>query len=252
MEMRLIKKTVLSTAILCVLPLSGFAESSTGLYTNGQWDPACAQCWPTPRTDKNNQCKPKDCAIQGYYHCKQQNPPLVVDDDPRLISLIHSGQCTYVPKTAMNEGEAQYLNSMKVCTNVLDKMAGRFTMPANPEDASRLKVDFYLTHFKAAVLGSSAAQLKLAMDYDVGIGTKQNREKATELYQKAASQGLPFAQYAIAARYAYGITLPKDKDKAIMWLNKALQAKPLTQDDRKAQQVVAPCAIMLIERLTPT
>lgn len=252
MEMHRIKKILLSASFICLFPLSSYAESSSGLYTNGQWDSACAKCWSSPHTSANNHCKPSDCAIHGYYHCKQQNPPLAVDDDPRLISLIHAGECTYVPKTALNEGEANYIESMKYCTHVLDKMAGRFTFPANPHDASRFKMDFYLTHFKATALGSPAAHMSLAMKYDLGVGTQQDREKATEMYQKAATKGLPFAQYAMAARYAYGITLPKDKDKAIMWLNKVLHDKPLTQDDQKSQALVAPCAIKMIERLTPS
>ncbi|VVC75686.1 hypothetical protein AQUSIP_09760 [Aquicella siphonis] len=252
MERRHMKNAVAIAAALCMLPAAVYAKTSGGLYMNGQWDPACSQCWPTPRTDKNNHCKPSDCAVQGYYHCQQQNPPLSVDDDPRLISLIKSGQCTYVSRENLSAGEISYLNSMKLCTQVLDKMAGRFTLPANPADASKLKVDFYLTHFKASILGSAYAQLKLAMDYDIGMGTQQNRAKATELYREAAKKGLPFAQYAIAARYAYGITVPKDKEQAIMWLNKALTTKPATQADKKARDMVEPCAIKLIERLTPT
>ena len=149
----------------------------------------CAKCWPSPRTVKqNNHCKPSDCAVQGYYHCKMQNPPLAVDDDPRLIPLIQAGQCTYAPSVSFNAGEADYIKSLNFCTNVLDKMAGRFNLPANPEDVARQKIDFYLTRFKASILGSSGDQLKLAFDYDLGIGTKQNRNKATELYNVAAKR----------------------------------------------------------------
>ncbi|MBX3709228.1 MAG: sel1 repeat family protein [Gammaproteobacteria bacterium] len=228
-----------------------WAEEAVGLYTNGQWDPACSQCWPSPRTAENNRCTPKDCAVQGYYHCQQQDPPLAIDDDPRLVSLIKSGQCTYVPRVALNEGEAAYIHSMQLCTTILDKMAGRFISPVDSHDASKMKVDFYLTHFKANILGSAHAKLKLAIDYDNGIGTQQDRSKATELYRKAALKGFPFAQYAIGARYAYGISMPKDKDKAIMWLKKALDNRPITEADKKAQAIVTPCAIKLIERLTP-
>jgi hypothetical protein len=237
---------------LSALPSFAGADQARGLYMNGQWDSACAKCWPSPRTDKNNNCKPGDCAIQGYYHCKLQNPPLAIDDDQRLIELIKSGQCEYAPMQGLNQGEMDYLKGLRLCTAVLDKMAGRFTVPPNPENASKLKLDFYLTNFKASVLGSAADQLKLAINYDVGIGTGQDRSKATALYNAAALKGIPFAQYAIAARYAYGISMPKDKDKAIMWLNKALSNKPLTEADKKAQEIVAPCAIKLIERLTPT
>jgi len=233
--------------------ISGVSRASTtGLYMNGQWDSACAKCWPSPRTHENNHCKPGDCALQGYYHCKMQNPPLAIDDDARLISLIRSGQCTYAPRVSFNNGEADYIKHLHFCTHVLDKMAGRFNLPANPDNVARHKIDFYLTHFKASVLGSSKDQLKLAMDYDLGIGTQQNRNKATELYHAAAKKGLPFAQYAIAARYAYGISMQKNTDLAITWLNKAIHNKPTNSRDQKAQAMVTPCAIKLIERLTPS
>lgn len=251
MEIRQVAKAVILTAGLA-FSMTGLAEDSVGFFTNGQWDPACSKCWPSPRTSQNNHCTPKDCAIQGFYHCKLQNPPLAIDDDPRLLGLIQSGQCSYVPKSAMNKQELEYVEGMKICSNVLDKMAGRFNLPANEEDASKLRIDFYLTNFKANVLGSSYDQLKLAIDYDIGMGTAQDRNKATVLYDHAAKKGVPFAQYAIAARYAYGISVPKDKDKAIMWLHKALNNKPTTNADKKAQAIVAPCAIKLIERLTPT
>lgn len=250
--MRQQSKRIFILSSLCLSISSTWAEEPLGLYTNGQWDAACSQCWSSPRTAQNNHCTPKDCAIQGYYHCKQQNPPLAMDDDPRMITLIKSGECTYAPSLSLNEGEATYVKSMQVCMNVLDKMAGRYTLPPNPTDAAKLKVDFFLTHFKATVLGSASAQLKLAMDYDTGMGTQQNRSKATQLYNEAAIKGIPFAQYAIAARYAYGISMPKDTDKAIAWLKKALNNKPTTTADKKAHELVTPCAIKLMERLTPT
>jgi hypothetical protein len=239
--------------------ISGFCFASSyvnaenaGLYMNGQWDPACAKCWPLPRTDSNNHCKPSDCALQGHYRCKMQNPPLAMDDDPRLISLIKSGQCTYAPSVSFNTGEASYIKSLNYCNKVLDKMAGRYVLPGEDSNAARNRVDFYFTHFKASIFGRSQDQLKLAMDYDLGLGTRQDRSKATELYQVAADKGVPFAQYAIAARYAYGISMEKDKGKAIGWLNKTINNKPMTQADRKAQEMVTPCAIKLIERLTPS
>jgi len=228
------------------------AEHATGLYMNGQWDSACAKCWPAPRTAKNNHCKPADCAVQGYYHCKMQNPPLAMDDDPRLISLIKSGDCTYTSGETLKEGEADYVRSLSYCTRVLDKMAGRFIHPPNSQDTARNKIDFYFTHARASIFGSSKDQLKLAMDYDMGFGTRQDRDKATMLYHAAAKKGLPFAQYALAARYAYGISMPKNRESAIEWLNKAINSKPGTQADQKAQEMVIPCAIKLIERLTPS
>lgn len=252
MEMNQITRALLIISGLCIIPSFVSAQEAAGLYMNGQWDTACGKCWPSPRTDKNNQCKPTDCAVQGYYHCKMQNPPLAMDDDPRLLSLIKSGECTYAPRVSMSEGEVNYVKSLQLCTSVLDKMAGRFTLPPNPGDAARQKADFYLTRFKASVFGSASDQLKLAIDYDIGIGTQQDRNKATELYNAAAVKGVPFAQYAIGARYAYGISMPKNKDKAIMWLNKAINNKPHTAADKQAQEMVAPCAMRLIERLTPT
>lgn len=249
MEVTRLAKALLISGFL-MIPSLVYAENTAGLYMNGQWDAACAKCWPSPRTAKNNHCKPGDCALQGYYHCKTQNPPLAMDDDPRLISLIQSGECTYAPSVSFNTGEAGYIKSLNYCTMVLDKMAGRYILPAEPRDEARNRIDFYLTHFKASILGSAHDQLKLAMDYDLGIGTKQDRLKATQLYNAAAIKGVPFAQYVIAARYAYGISVPRDNDKAIEWLNRAINNKPMTRADREAKEVVVPCAIKLIERLT--
>src|SRR5438034_271226 len=96
---------------LCAIPSLASAQEARGLYMNGQWDIACAKCWPSPRTDKNNHCKPSDCAIQGYYHCKLQNPPLAIDDDQRLIALIKSGGCEYAPMEGLNADETNYLKS---------------------------------------------------------------------------------------------------------------------------------------------
>src|SRR6185312_6234131 len=109
MEMNQITRTLLIISGLCIIPSFVSAQEAAGLYMNGQWDTACSKCWPSPRTDKNNQCKPTDCAVQGYYHCKMQNPPLAMDDDPRLLSLIKSGECTYAPRVSMSEGEVNYV-----------------------------------------------------------------------------------------------------------------------------------------------
>lgn len=228
------------------------AQAAQGLYTNGQWDPACSKCWSSPRTGKDNHCKPTDCALQGYYHCNPQDPPLEMDDDPRLAALIKSGECSYVSNVELNMDESNYINGLYFCTAVLDKMAGRYVIPPSHGDAARFKMDFYLTHAKASFLRNGQAQLKLAMDYDIGLGTQQNRKMATNLYSKAAMHGVPFAQYAMGARYAYGIAMPKDREKAIAWLNTVLTNKPASRSDQQAQEIVAPCAIKLIERLTPT
>src|SRR5207253_6775811 len=139
MEVKKVSRSLLMLASFCFISSVVSAQSTTGLYMNGQWDNACAKCWPSPRTPKNNHCKPEDCALQGYYHCKMQNPPLSVDDDPRLFSLIQSGQCTYAPSVSFNAGEAEYIKSLNFCINVLDKMAGRFNLPADPKDVARVK-----------------------------------------------------------------------------------------------------------------
>jgi hypothetical protein len=239
--------------ILVTFSLSTITTAAeVGFYTYAQWDPACQKCWPEPRVASNNHCQPSDCAIPGYYHCQMQDPPLAIDDDPRLVSLVHSGECQYVPRAVMSQDEKNYVNNMQVCTHVLDKMAGRFVLPANTNDASRMRVDFYLTSFKASVLGSAKEQLKLAINYDIGTGTAQNRQKATELYKKAAEKGSPFAQYAIAARYAYGISVPQSTEQALTWLKKALANHPTSKVDREAQAMVTPCAINLVGRLTPS
>ena len=52
-------------------------------------------------------------------------------------------------------------------------------------------------------------------------GVREDRVKAFELYQKAAEQGHPEAQYSLGYMYAYGECTAKDEEKALFWYRKA-------------------------------
>jgi TPR repeat protein len=69
----------------------------------------------------------------------------------------------------------------------------------------------------------------LAYCYKHGIGIKINRQKALELYKKAASLGNSVAQYNIALMYEKGQGA-KNIGKAILWYEKS--AKQGDQDAR--------------------
>ena len=231
--------------LLIFIPFTVLAEKPVMLYMNGLWDSSCDHCWPSPQTLQNNHCKPKDCAVQGYYHCKNQHPPLALDDDPRLISLIKNGQCIYAPKLSMSEAESAYVNKIYLCTAILDRIAGRFNFPPqktiDPEEKIIfLRLSEVVNHLKIPI-----DEVKLAMLFDAGKGTVQDRNKAMELFTQTANEGLPLAQYIVGARYAYGISVPQNIEMATYWLNKAMTTKP----SNKLEELASPCAGILIARL---
>jgi len=53
--------------------------------------------------------------------------------------------------------------------------------------------------------------------YNTGIGINIDKQKAVELYQKAANLRDEVAQYNLAIKYEYGDGIEKDVDKAIYW-----------------------------------
>jgi TPR repeat protein len=53
--------------------------------------------------------------------------------------------------------------------------------------------------------------------YEKGIGINIDKQKAAELYQKAANLGHKVAQYNLALMYKNGDGIEKDLDKAIYW-----------------------------------
>ena len=78
----------------------------------------------------------------------------------------------------------------------------------------------YLT--RAAWLGNTSAQSKLALIYHYGIGIAKNNAKAFYWLKKAAKENLTSAQYILGRMYIYG-DKPVEKNlvKAAFWLNKA-------------------------------
>ena len=59
--------------------------------------------------------------------------------------------------------------------------------------------------------------MMLGYCYDTGIGISIDKQKAVELYQKAANLRDEVAQYNLAIKYEYGDGIEKDVDKAIYW-----------------------------------
>ena len=57
--------------------------------------------------------------------------------------------------------------------------------------------------------------------YSYGIGTSVNKQKAFELYQKAADLGDTIAQNILGDKYEMGNGMWKDINKAIYWFEKS-------------------------------
>src|SRR5207248_2060337 len=78
-----------------------------------------------------------------------------------------------------------------------------------------------------------------------GIGTDIDKQKAFELYQKAANLGNSEAQHHLADMYENGEGVEKDKDQAIYWCKKSAEQgfkkaknklKILEQEQQKDRQ----------------
>ncbi|RIA82378.1 hypothetical protein C1645_835445 [Glomus cerebriforme] len=65
------------------------------------------------------------------------------------------------------------------------------------------------------------------------IGTNIDKQKAFELYQKAANLGDSIAQYNLALMYEKGDEIKKDKNQAIYWYEKSAE-----QGDKYAQNKI--------------
>lgn len=76
---------------------------------------------------------------------------------------------------------------------------------------------------KAADQGFPEAQAILGLMYDgIGmLGVPYDREKAIELFRKAADKGVGVAQFQLSRKYLIGAGVPKDETIAFEWLSRA-------------------------------
>ncbi len=84
---------------------------------------------------------------------------------------------------------------------------------------------------KAVAKGDAEAMHSLGMLYANGRGTKQDYGKAQELYEKAADQGVTAAMVSLGLLYNNGTGVKQDYDKARQWYEKAA-----AQDDTTAMR----------------
>jgi TPR repeat protein len=70
---------------------------------------------------------------------------------------------------------------------------------------------------ETASLDDPRVQRDLGFVYDNGIGVPQDDTKAFEWYNRAADQGVSFAQLNIAVMYENGRGVPKDYVQAYKW-----------------------------------
>lgn len=103
---------------------------------------------------------------------------------------------------------------------------------------------------KSAQQGFAMAQNSLGRMYEFGRGTTTNLSRANDWYLRAANQGSPEAMFNLAINYGYGYGLPKDRVKALMWLD---LARFFSQDseDRNFKAAVRRRLDDLKELLTP-
>ena len=73
--------------------------------------------------------------------------------------------------------------------------------------------------------GDPAAEYKLGLAYDVGVGAPQDLAQAAAWYERAAEQGHAGAQFSLGLMYANGRGVPQDLVRAHMWLNLAAAAQ---------------------------
>src|ERR1700733_3120645 len=74
----------------------------------------------------------------------------------------------------------------------------------------------------AAAQGHAVAEYSLGNGYMLGIGgLPVDQVKATALFEASAQQGFDDAQQAVAMSYEMGRGIPRDRQKAIYWLNQA-------------------------------
>lgn len=74
-------------------------------------------------------------------------------------------------------------------------------------------------YYKAALQKDAFAQLMVAINYDQGNGVDIDARKAAEWYWEAAQNGQPYAQYWVGSRCEN----IGEKDEAISWYKKAAQ-----------------------------
>lgn len=91
---------------------------------------------------------------------------------------------------------------------------------------------------RAAAKNHAAANWRIGVFYEEGLGVEQNYTKATEWYQRAAGQGFPEGQFALAVCYGEGLGVPQDHAIAFELYSKAAE-----QNHPGAQNNLAALAI---------
>jgi len=97
-------------------------------------------------------------------------------------------------------------------------------LPKSPANLSRL--------LQKAEGGDPAAQFRLGLAYDMGIGVKRDYNQAADWYRKAADSGNPGAQNNLAGLYARGLGVPQSDVEALRWyLRAAAEGYPAAQNN---------------------
>ncbi len=99
-------------------------------------------------------------------------------------------------------------------------------------------VETAFVEFKAlADQGDAAAQYRLGLMYQFGLGVPEDEAEAVKWYRRAADQGYAAAQYSLGNMYNRGEGVPEDYVQAYAWWN--LAAAQGDEDARRNKPILA-------------
>ena len=81
----------------------------------------------------------------------------------------------------------------------------------------------FMLYQRAAADGDPEAQYKLGKMYYGGEGTEKNTDEAIRLFRLAAEQGYEKAEFRLGAAYQLGWDIAQDKESAFYWYKRAAE-----------------------------
>ena len=81
----------------------------------------------------------------------------------------------------------------------------------------------YKLFLPLAEQGNAAAQSKLGILYQKGLGVQQDDKEAVKWFRLAAEQGSAEAQYFLGGMYSHGKGVPKDLKEEVKWTRLAAE-----------------------------
>ena len=108
-----------------------------------------------------------------------------------------------------------------------DENTGEESKLASKENEERLEYILYRKELDGLMRDAKdrnkVAQFRAGLYYSLGWGTEKDPEKAAEMMQRSAEQGLPRAQFYLATYYENGDGVEQSDEKAFEWYSKAAE-----------------------------